>query len=60
MTVAAARCMPVCAYQAPTRQRMKMAATAITENHAMLPCPRGATMKAARSGPSDDPALPPV
>ncbi len=59
-TVAAARFMPVCEYHAPTRQRIAIPAMAKTENHAMLCWPRGATMNAARSGPSDDPALPPV
>ena len=32
----------------------------MTENHATLRCPRGRTMNAASSGPSDEPKLPPV
>ena len=37
-----------------------MAASATTAKSAMLPCPRGTTMKAASSGPSAVPPLPPI
>src|SRR5687768_3676222 len=49
-----------CLYQVPTRARSTIPMSAVRENHAMLPCPRGSTMKAASSGPSAEPALPPT
>src|SRR5450631_586142 len=47
-------------YHAPTRIKISMATSASAENHAMLGCPAGSTMKAASRGPIDDPALPPT
>ncbi len=44
-------------YQLPTWRRNAIAITAAMENHAMLDCPRGSTMNAASSGPSDDPKV---
>ena len=37
-----------------------MPASAIAENQAMLPWPKGTTISAASSGPSDEPMLPPT
>ncbi len=46
-------------YQVLTRISSSMASSAPPENQAMLRWPCGSTMKAASSGPSDDPLLPP-
>ena len=45
---------------AAMRVNTTMAASAASENHAMLRCPRGSTMNAANSGPSAVPAFPPT
>ena len=52
-----ARCLP---YQPPTRQSTTIAISAARENQATLRCPRGSTTKAAASGPTAEPALPPT
>ena len=51
---------PLALYQVPTRKRKAIDTSAATENHAMLDCPFRRTMKAARSGPSAEPKLPPT
>ena len=47
-------------YQLPTRQSTAIAVIAMIENQAMLCWPKGTTMAAASSGPSDEPTLPPT
>ena len=47
-------------YQVPTCHRNAIATSAASENQPMLAWPRGSTTKAASSGPSDEPALPPT
>jgi hypothetical protein len=48
------------AYHMPTRVRMKMPTSEPAANQATLDCPRGSTMKAAKSGPMAEPTLPPT
>jgi hypothetical protein len=47
-------------YQEPIAASMTMPISATIENQARLCCPNGSTMKAASSGPSAVPKLPPT
>src|SRR5258706_5887804 len=47
-------------YHPPILVSTAIPSSAASENHATLDWPRGTTMNAARSGPSDDPVFPPT